>query len=74
MKGLYKEHELQGIIKVYRRNMNFKALLSESEDTILREEFDRAICDLSRNQAPEVEAIPSEQLISLREQATTKLF
>ena len=69
-RGVYQGNELEGSILEKEEEVNE----DEIGDTILREEFDRALKDLSRNKAPGVDDIPSELLKSSGEPAMTKLF
>ena len=70
IEGLYQGNELEGSILEREEEVNE----DEIGDRILREEFDRALKDLSRNKAPGVDDIPAELLKSLGEPGMTKLF
>ena len=68
--GLYKGNKLEDHIIEREENVGE----DEIGDMILREEFDRALKDLSANKAPGVDDIPSELLRALGESTMTELF
>ncbi|XP_049769511.1 uncharacterized protein LOC126108338 [Schistocerca cancellata] len=70
IEGLYKGDVLEDNF------IELEEYVDEDEigDTILREEFDRALKDLSRNKAPGVDNIPLELLMALAEPVLTKLY
>ncbi|XP_049764552.1 uncharacterized protein LOC126092864 [Schistocerca cancellata] len=70
IEGLYKGDVLEDDIMEMGEDVDE----DEMGDMVLREEFDRALKDLSRNKAPGVDNIPLELLTALGEPVLTKLY